>query len=320
MDNTGNYIEYADLLLELSIAGNPKVKKSSITLSSKTIDVSGDIYNFVVAGADPVPLVGDVISQAGFPDCIIEILASPDRLRIVKTGAENPIANGTANLLHSDDIPKATGNKLILEAMELIDRHTGRFFNKRTGVFKVEGNNSHMMHFDVPIIEITKLIINDTSTELLEGEDKDFEAFKGRAQPQDDRWNPKIKINIRTDSIFSGVFTNRVFLKDTRTEITGSFGFLEPDGSTPILVQKATKLIAFDLIAKLGSTKAAGTSAGTLRRVKVDLHEKEFFEDRGINRGFQATGNKEVNNILAIYKRPFLVSGSFKILRDIDNV
>jgi len=318
-DNTGRYITYAELLAELAAASSPKVTKSGLTLSSKTVDPGGDIYNFVATGGGPAPLIGDVVEQAGFADVIIAILTTPDRLQIFKTGAENVIANGPANLLHSDEIPLARGNSIIDQKMEFIDQWTGQFFNKRTGVFEMQGSNAHMMHFNVPIIEITKLLINDTDIELFEGDDKDFEAFKGRTQPQDDRRNPKIRLNLNNDSIFSGVFTNRVFLKNTRSTIEGSFGFLEPDGNTPSLIKRATALLVFESINQPSATVGLTPSVGTLRRVKVDLHEKEFFEDRGINRGFQATDNKEVNNILAMYKRPILVATTFKTLRNINS-
>ena len=156
MDNTGPYLTYGELLTELAFASSTKVRKSTLTLSNKTIDSGGDIYEFTVGSGDPSPLVGDVIEQAGFSDCIVEILSSPDRIRIGKTGAENLIANGPASLLHSDVIPKYRADQLIKKAMTTIDRDTGQFFNRRSGTFLIEGNNSPILHFSVPIIEIRK--------------------------------------------------------------------------------------------------------------------------------------------------------------------
>jgi len=313
-DNTGRYVRYAEIMADLSAAGDSKVTTTDLTLSSKLVDSGGDIYEYTPT--TPLPAIGDVLTQAGSSDEIIAVLTAPDRIQIARTGAANPIVNGVAKLVQSTELSKASVEALIDTQMEFIDQWTGQFFNKRTGVFLLEGNNNYLMHFNVPIIEITKLLINETKEELFEGDDLDFLAFKGRAQPQDDRRNPKIRLNRNNDNIFTGAVTNRFFLKNSTTEITGSFGFLEPNGSTPALIQRATKLLVFG---QLQAPAVAGISPslGGLRRVKVDLHEKEFFEDRGINRGFQATPNKEVNNILGIYKRPIIVKTTFRELRSI---
>lgn len=316
MDNMGLYITYGELLSELTFANSTKVTKSSLTLSNKTVDPGGDIYEFTVGSGDPSPLVGDVVEQAGFVDCIIEILTSPNRIRIERTGAENLLANGPVNLLHSESIPKYRGEQLIKQAMDTVDRDTRQFFNKRTGVFKIEGNNSHILHFPVPIIEIRKLLINSTDLELIEGRDNDFEVFKGRSLPQDDRWNPKIKLNIRSDSIFSGLrSTSQVFLKNTRTEIEGDFGFLDPDGSTPSEIKEATLSLVVDKVEKPPATSTSTASpTGTLKRIKVDLHEQEFFEPSQPKQeqSSQVSSNERYNIIVAKYQGPRVVSGSFK--------
>jgi hypothetical protein len=314
MDNTGPYISYADLLLELADGESPRVKKSLLTLGTKTADVGGDLFEYSVAVGQPTPLIGDVLEQAGFTTTIKELLTSPLRLRIDQTGVLNLLASGTANLLHSDSVSKRRAESLIQDAMNKIDLDTGQFFNKRTGTFWMEGNNSHILHLGLPIIDITKLLINNSAAELKEGDDYDFVAFKGRAEPQDDRRNPRIKLNVRNDSIFSGVLTNRVFVVDTRTRIEGSFGFLEPNGSTPRLIQRATKRLVVRDIENPIASDAATSSRGGLRRIKVDLHEKEFFELRGTNRASVPSDDQEYNQIVMTYRRPILVGGSFKEL------
>lgn len=314
MDNTGDYITYGELLLSLSDAGSGKVTKTATTLSNKVVNSAGDTYEFTGN-----ILVGDVIEQAGFVDCVIEILSGPTRIRIIKTGAENPIANGPANFLHSDKIPKRIGEEAIKAAMDFIDVHTQRFFNKRTGTFQIEGTNSILLTFGVPIIEITKFDINNSGQELIEGDDDDFTVYKGRAVPQDDRWNPKIKLNVRNrKNIFTDLLTNSVFLYGHRTIIDGSFGFLEPDGTTPREIKRATTLIALNRISTpIGPD--GFTTSGTVRRLKVDLHEQEFFEVRGLNRGFSLTSNQEVNNIIAKFRVSFIIKGSIKFITGINH-
>lgn len=313
MDNTGNYISYDELIVELFQGASTKVTAVAITLSGKTVDAGGDIYDFA---AGPIPKIGDVIEQAGESD-IIKAFPTPTKIQLTKTGVDQKIVNGLANLLHSDSVPKKKGELLIKQSMDMLDSATGQFFNKRTGLFDLEGENNPVLWFPVPIIEITELIINSTETELLEGEDKDFVAFKGRAMPADDRRNPKIKLNVGRgrDSIFTGS-TSRVFTKGTLTHITGSFGFLEPDGSTPPLIKKATLILAITEINKPIVSTAGNSETGPLKRVKVDLHEKEFFElkEQTENSSGKTSGSTEVDRIISMYRTPIRLGGSFQRL------
>ncbi len=318
MDNTGLYVTYAELLLELARGKSTKVKVSTITLANKVTDPLGDLYDFTVASGDPTPKIGDVVEQAGYTDCIKEILTTPDRIRIQKTGAENPIQNGPAQLLHSDEVTKSRGEALLRLSMARIDRETGQFFNKRSGVFQFEGNNSPVLFLNDPIIEIRSLKINSTEQELVEGKLHDFIALKGRTEPQDDRWNPRIKLNTRTDNIFSGAFTNRVFLKDTFTEIDGDFGFLEADGGTPLLIKEAALIDVLETIENPSAQTSGDPTTGSLKRLKIDIHEQEFFEPKGQSQVFQASTNEKFNRIMAQYRRPILIGGSFREISEED--
>ncbi len=318
MDNIGPYVTYGELLLELARGKSSKVKASAITLANKTVDPLGDLYDFTVASGDPAPKIGDIIEQAGYTDCVKEILTTPDRVRIQKTGTENSIQNGPAQLLHSDEVTKSRGEALLRLSMARIDRETGQFFNKRSGVFQFEGNNSPVLFLNVPIIEIRSLKINSTEQELVEGKLHDFIALKGRAEPQDDRWNPRIKLNTRTDNIFSGAFTNRVFLKDTFTEIDGDFGFLEADGSTPLLIKEAVLIDVIETVENPSAQTSGEATTGSLKRLKIDIHEQEFFEPKGQSQVFQASTNEKFNRIMAQYRRPILIGGSFREISEED--
>jgi len=222
--------------------------------------------------------------------------------------------------LRSESIPKFRGESMIENAMSFIDEQTGQFFNKRSGVFEIEGSNTPLMLLCVPIIEIQELLINGTDTALVEGANNDFVAFKGRQRPQDDRRNPRIKLNMGTGSsgIFDGTYSTGMLAKGTLTKITGSFGFLEPDGSTPKAIQKATTmLVARDInksIAGTGSSSSSGS--GPIKRIKVDLHEKEFFEDKSAtSKGSVSSGIPQVDQTIAKYKAPILISGSIPLFK-----
>ena len=317
MDNIGPYLSYAELICELFYGNSPAVAtvEAAIVLSNKTVDVGGDIYDVDKSTAQ----VGDVITKIGACDEVIEVFTGPDRIRISKTGVANTIANGTAKLLRSESVPKFRGEDMILDAMEFIDEITGQFFNLRPAIVTLEGNNTPTMWLPVPIITIRDLKINGTDTSLIEGEDQDFVAFKGRQRPQDDRRNPRIKLSIGSgrSNIFSGSFSTGVFAQHTLTRIDGDFGFLEADGSTPRNIKNAAVLIVADRMNKPFATQSSSTSAGggPVKRIRVDLHEKEFFENKqASSKASVSSGIPKVDQILAKYKAPILIGGSIQIL------
>lgn len=315
MDNTGPYVTYEDIIVELYEGKSTTVTNAALTLANRTADAAGDLFDYSAG----TPQVGDIIYQGGYYERIIEIV-SATQLRIATAGGNSTVANGPSTLLHgaSPVVNRRKIEDLIKQSMQVIDRATRQFFNKRTGTFKIEGNNTPVLFLNVPIIEITKLTINSDAQVLYEGELKDFVAFKGRQAPQDDRWNPKINLNIGRgrDSIFARPLTNRVFCKGTLTEIQGSFGFLEEDGSTPSQIQLATKLLVIEQINNpIADTETAET--GPLRRTRVDLHEKEFFDPRPVSQSStkaSETGNAKVDRIIAKYRTPMMITGSISFL------
>jgi len=319
-DNIGQYVTYEKFVCELDIGGTfDDTERGPTTLSAKVVDAGGDIYTYVPAGlpAGNLPVgVGDVLCQQGFGGEIIAVLTGPDRIQINKTGSANKFEEKGAFIIRPKNLGKGRAEELIQRAMDFIDAQTGQFFNKRTGIFTIEGSNSPTMMFGVPIIEITTLLINSTTLELFEGEDKDFFAFKSREQPTDDRRNPMIKLNVGRgrENIFSAAITNRIFSRNTLTTIEGSFGFLELSGITPPLIEKATMLLASVEIGSPVGSASTVSGTGPLKRVKVDIHEKEFFELKSSTDRGSESGIKEVDQIMAKYRTPIRVGGSFQII------
>ena len=315
-DNTGNYITYAELLAELKIGGSLQITSEATVLSNKATVTGGDTFEFVGG----TPLVGQVLFRGGIGEEITDVLAAPDRGKVEKTPSK--ILVGAAFFLSSENIGQERGEEIILDAMALIDEITGQFFNKRDAVIKLEGKNSEVLWFSVPIISITELIINSTDIELFEGEDKDFIAFKGRALPQDDRRNPRIKLNLgksRT-SIFAGNMTTRAFVKGVLTKITGSYGFLDPNGETPRLIKKVTTFLASKEASTPLISTATGSATGPLKRLRVDLNEQEFFELKAATHIGGLTGSlgsPEVDKILNRFKTPIRISGSIQFIGNI---
>ena len=315
MDNIGPYLKYDEFITELKLSGsNVVIKIRDITLGGKTADPGGAIFTYTVTS--DIVKVGDVINQLGRSAIVVTVLTGPNRIQLedISDGTTD-VVNGDAEILRADSIPRFRGEEIILTAMDLIDEHTGQFFNKRSGVFQLEGANHPTMWFPVPIIDITELLINSTDLTLKEGEDFDFFAFKGRSEPQDDRRNPRIKLNVGRgrDSIFTGSITNRIFAKDTLSTFTGSFGFLQLDGSTPSLITRATLILSAKEINQSSVSSDLTSGTGPVRRRKVDLHEKEFFENKGSTARGSQTGIPEVDRIITKFHTPIRVGGSIQI-------
>lgn len=316
-DNTGNYIEYEELIGEMLEDSSPLVSSEETTLSAKVVDAGGDVYTFTSGS----PQLNDVVYQGGELAVVIGF-PSGTQIQIDRTDVENTIVNGPAKFVRSAQLTKRRAESMIKSKMQFVDRATRQFFNKRTGTFEIEGSNTPVMYFPVPIIEITSLVINSTDSILTEGDDFDFVAFKGRELPTDDRKNPRIKLNVGRgrDSIFIGSISNRVFARNTLTTVVGSFGYLEADGSTPEGIKDAMKLLIFDTLNNpYSSSGGSGESAtGPLRRIKVDLHEKEFFApttSSSSDSRSSLSGIHEVDVLLAQYKSPLVIGGSFPHFR-----
>ena len=131
---------------------------------------------------------------------------------------------------------------LIQRAEVEVENFTRNFFREVSGTFIFDGNNTHLLHLPLPIIEVTSLTVNEMDTEL----DTDYyRVFNGRQRPNDDRKNPKIVLKKVDNSTSIFVFGDvDKFLKGLDQTVVGSFGFLEPNDSVPIPVKEAVMGLA----------------------------------------------------------------------------
>lgn len=287
------YSNYAELLCKLSISSDPLVTSTDTTLSNLTVDPGGDLFDF--AGGSPA--VGDALCQAGYAHEIIEIPGGT-QIRVNATGAERFIANGPAKIVHSDVVPKKRGEDALLRAMEFIDLQTRQWFEPRTKTFRFEGKNSNVMFFSVPIISISAIRMNDETVPVSLS---DFEVFSG----VDNRRNPRIKLRTGSGTVFSENF-GRAFVRASYSEFDGSYGFVEADGSTPLLIKDATLMLTTTYLKTPLGSGSALTGVGPKKREKVDLHETEYFQPDDVRGGATGaiSGDIAVDRILKMYRGP----------------
>jgi len=304
-DNEGAYVTYKELLERL-YPSQYVSEKSEITLSNKV----GDVFEY--ADNTFTLAEGDILCQDVYGQTITVLQTGPDRITL-DDGSN--IVEGTAYVFRATKTVLEF-HALRLMAMQTVDLYTGQWFNKRTLTVEIEGNNSHMLHFGVPIIEITSLKINDSEDEY---DTNAYKVYNSRILP-DDRRNPKIKIVSRGYSIYTYMGTKTVFYKGRFSTIEGSFGFLEADGSTPDLIKWATAKIVMNELTR--DISASGSSA-VIKKEKTDLHEIEYETGSNTSQsaGLQSklTGDDSVDRILLMYKAPFAIGGTDPFFSTIEN-
>lgn len=289
-DNIGNYVTMQELLERLYPSTYVSYR-SAMQLSDKTVDV------FSFAGNTFPLAVGDIVCQGEYYTTILSFPTGKVQL----ADATN-IDNGAVTVFRTLYEP-AKWNTMVVQAMKVLDFHTGQWFNKRnfTGAnsVKTEGNGSYFLHFPVPIIEINSILLNGEGEALPSSQ---YMVFNGRTLP-DDRRNPKVKL------------LYGFFAKLKITQIDGSFGYLEADGSTPELIKVATsRLVVVNLL-----KDPTQLTTNPIKVEKTDLHEIHYAvsSEAGIatEQNAARTGDLEVDRIINMYKSPFAIGGTESTVR-----
>jgi hypothetical protein len=297
MDNTGPYVTYIELFERL-FPSSIVSYKSDINLDNKT----GNVFDY--SGTSFTLEVGDIVCQGQYGSPITNIATG----KITLDNATNFTED--AARVYRTTLVLFEVDMMILSAMQTIDLFTKQWFNKRTftgdSAIQIEGNNSHILHFQVPIIGITGMYLNN-SQDIYPADA--YQAFKSRSIP-DDRRNPKIMLMSKTESIYAtprGRYWNSIFLKGKFTKIEGSFGFLEMDGSTPAPI----KWVAARIVMKQITYNPENVMSAKVVREKTDMHEIQFetTQESGDVTKWDMTGDTEVDRILTMYKAPSAIGG-----------
>lgn len=206
----------------------------------------------------------------------------------------------------------------IAVCQEFIDRACRQFFIPKQLVLGLDGTDSDTMHFGIPIIQIDSIKLNNSTSAL---DPTLFRVYNQRVYP-DDRRNPRIKL-IRADEIrdiFTAphVFDQLKFRKGRQNqEIIGSFGFVEPDLTTPKLIKRALcKLTILKLQNPLFTDPAVPVTVppappivGPLIEEETDDHRQKYAQAGGTlaprRPGLTGiTDDQEILDIIALYKAP----------------
>lgn len=199
----------------------------------------------------------------------------------------------------------------ILLCQQYVEKITGQFFRGKNMVMKLDGNDTDMLLLPVPAISIEKIEF-DTGLYRYDYQDDEqgwenipmrhFQVYSS-VYP-DERMYPRIKVNrsvstsILTRSIYTGVFP-----KGTQNvRLTGRFGFVEEDGTTPLPILQAMMMLIVQNLHPFGS--AMEKRRHRARRLLEETNDGHRYEMQRVISDLDLSGDPEVDQILNKYLRP----------------
>lgn len=215
----------------------------------------------------------------------------------------------------------------IARATSLIDKVTGQWFEPRTRTFRLDGRPGEDIRINTPIIAVTALTIIDESIDLDNVWVYNRHLTQGLLDP-DDRGNPRI--GWRDDYDLYGyrlIEEARKFRRGfQRVTISGVFGYTELDGSvtpgetaegsqvpasygeTPPLIKLACLRLVMKYAYQLTSAQADDLSyRSRLIEEKTMDQSYRLANPSTEDAGFGVTGDREVDEILKMYRAPLRI-------------
>lgn len=195
----------------------------------------------------------------------------------------------------------------ILAHQKFIEGYTGRWFVPRELDVSLDGNGSTVLFLPWPVISLSALYANN-STDAMDVDG--YKVYSGRgsmAGERDDRNNPRIKIVTGEVDIFAGTGPTQsqgtIFeVGEQNQRLVGTFGYVEADDSTPAPIAHALRRLTVRSLLQ-GVSDSVGQT--TLIEEETDSHRRKWSDPSSFVREHALTGDREVDNILNMYKRPF---------------
>lgn len=198
-----------------------------------------------------------------------------------------------------------------------VERATGNWFYPKAMTLDLDGRNTTVLQLPYPIDAVTSVFINEDFTTALDADE--YKVYDGKGlTDKDERRNPRIKLVTTEDSIFTG--TGQVVGRNTVWEVgeqnqrvVGTFGYVEPDGSVPAPIEYALLKLVVRGSKKLGLYDAF--PAGPVVEEETDRHRVKYADPYIGSKMWPTTGDPEVDQILARYRRPTFVRGPRTLYR-----
>lgn len=185
------------------------------------------------------------------------------------------------------DASPARIKSAILLAEKYIERMTGQWFELRSTTMKFDGRGSKLLQLPVFAFDISEITIDDSALSA-----DDFTLYN-RFMP-DDRENPKI------------IFASKMSGGNLNVEITGRFGYVESDESTPLLIQKVCNKLAI-VEANLLSDEDRNDVIARGRVIEEETDE-HMYKLSALTASGTFTGDSEIDQVLVTYRKPLGVA------------
>lgn len=223
-------------------------------------------------------------------------------------------AYASSDLSQLSSFPIEDRQKALNTVSREIDRLTGRFFFPRYMRIDVSVRpESAVLWLDQPIIGIGSVVLEYAGvvSDTLTSEDiqlanlRIFNRHLGYVLTPDDRDNPKIEFaqvgsttNLAEYSHFPAGTKN--------VQITGVFGFTDPDGSpfgcVPDPLQEVAKTLVYKKLIDPIGIDPFSQGQGRVKKAKTRDQEIQF--DTTLSKDATMTGDLKLDTILADYSRP----------------
>lgn len=182
---------------------------------------------------------------------------------------------------------------------------TGRFFVVAAGTLDLRGCGEDMLQIDPPIIALTKVEISDTELVLADLDVNDgWQIESDGTDPRDD---PFVRFpHPSSGAVYLQGWAYGEWPREEQGQIvrlTGSFGYVEPDLSTPILVRYLAALLG---VRSYEAPIGDDLGAGDLMRGAI-IMEQTRGRSYQLAQGLLSSGvfiNLEIDRMIAKYKRP----------------
>jgi hypothetical protein len=177
---------------------------------------------------------------------------------------------------------------------------TGRWFTPKEMTLTLDGDGSRVMWLDVPIITLDELYINDDFVNAVATDDY---VVYARTYP-DDRRNPRIKLKRKSGSIYEWNTERKFLVGDQNQRIVGTFGYVEPDGSAPFLVQRAIMTLVLATAELKGDSEIDQLAVGRKIEEVTDRHRVRYSDLWDEIVAWKPTGFTEVDEAIRLYRKP----------------
>jgi hypothetical protein len=188
---------------------------------------------------------------------------------------------------------------------QFIDEATGQWFYSKDLDFKIDGTDAAVIWLKPPIISVSALYVNGDFTTAL---NSDYYVVYNNLGDgvRDDRKDPKItSSNLGSDDLFTRMGWGGKFVRGRQNQrIVGSFGYVEPDGSTPKLIKRAVQKMVVKTLQDSSPLSPTPGPAGPIIGETTDGHTVRYASMMaGRKLGtIGITGDAEVEAIIQMYR------------------